>query len=106
MIRLARTTGCIAALSVAAAWALAGCGSSDGTAPQTTNPETAGEIGLSLNVGDGVVLDTQSYAIIGPNGFSKSGTIDLSSATKYAATLGGIPAGSGFSITLSGASRD
>ena len=43
---------------------------------------------------------------MGPGGFSNSCTIDLSTATKDSALIGGIPAGTGYSITLSGTSVD
>ncbi len=105
-MRWIRSAGCVAALSVTAVGLLAGCGGSDAPSAPSQSLEHTGELGLSLIVGDGVVLDSQSYVIIGPNGFSKSGTIDLSSATQYSTTIGGIPARTGFSITLSGSSRD
>ncbi len=41
-----------------------------------------------------------SYTIIGPNGFSKAGTIDVSSSTAISAVIGGLPAGNGYVITL------
>jgi len=33
-----------------------------------------------MELGGVVVLDSQSYVIVGPNGFNKSGTIDLDGA--------------------------
>jgi hypothetical protein len=59
-----------------------------------------------LDVGGGVVINSVSYTIIGPNGFSKTGSIDLSAATAFSATIGGIPAGNGYSISLSATAAD
>jgi hypothetical protein len=42
----------------------------------------------------------------GPSGFARNGSIDLSNSTKLSATLGGIPAGSGYSISLALTSTD
>jgi hypothetical protein len=84
---------------------LAGCGNAGGE-HAVAEGDNAGTIGLELDVGGGVVLNTQSYVIVGPGGFSKSGSIDLSAATKYSTRIGGIPAGNGYSITLSGNAAD
>jgi hypothetical protein len=102
MIRLARTAGCIAALSVAGALTQA-CGNS---AEPTQGAENIGVIGLKLSLGGGVTLNSQSYTIIGPSGFSKTGSIDLSAAASDSITIGGIPAGNGYSISLTGISTD
>jgi hypothetical protein len=105
-MRLAGTSGWMGALAATVLLSLAGCGNAAESASSSEGSETTGVIGLNLNLGGGVVLDSQSYTIIGPNGFSKSGSLDLSAATKYSATIGGIPAGNGFSISLSGAAND
>jgi phospholipase C len=73
--------------------------------PTSTSPESTGSIGLLL-LGGTVNLSTLSYTISGPNGFIKSGSIDVSSSTKVSAVIGGLPAGSGFFITLTGKSAD
>src|SRR5205085_12285392 len=87
---------------------LAGCGSqSDG--PSSRSPESqesVGSVGLELQVAAGATINSASYTITGPNGFSKTGTIDVSATTKLTATIGGLPAGAGYSITLSATSTD
>jgi hypothetical protein len=65
-----------------------------------------GSIGLSLELAGGASLDSVSYAITGPNGFARAGTIDTSRSAIVSTTLGGLPAGSGFSITLDGTATD
>ena len=62
--------------------------------------EQSGSLGLNLDVAPGVTLDAVAYTISG-NGFSKSGTIDSSGAPTISGTIGGIPAGKGYAITLS-----
>ena len=80
----------------------AGC-SSDAGIP--SNP-SQGSIGLSLQLASGATLSSVSYTIVGPNGFARAGSIDTSHSAVIASTIGGIPAGHGFSITLDGTTTD
>jgi hypothetical protein len=73
---------------------------------QGQGDEKSGTIGLQLQIGGGLSLNTVSYSITGPGGFSRTGSLDLSSATAFSATIGGIPAGNGYSITLTGTTTD
>ena len=70
----------------------------------STGVETGGSIGLLL--AGGVNLSTLSYTITGPGGFSKTGSIDVSASSTVSAIIGGLPAGTGFTISLSGTSTD
>ncbi len=107
MRRLLSRVSILALTGASACAGLVGCSSNDSsTAPSAPSEDKAGEIGLKLNVGGGVTIDTVSYTIIGPNAFSKTGTIDLSAATAFSATIGGIPAGNGYSISLSATATD
>lgn len=67
--------------------------------------EQIGTLGLNLNVAPGVTLDSVTYTITG-NGFSKTGSIDVSGTATISGTIGGIPAGSDYIITLTSTSRD
>jgi len=94
-------------LNLGAALALAtvaGCGESpssdNGGAPSTD----AGNVGLALQLVPGVVINSFGYAITGPKSYS--GTIDVSSSTKVSTIIGGIAAGAGYSLTLTGMSAD
>jgi hypothetical protein len=82
-----------------------GCSSAGSEPGAIKGDEAAGEIGLELSVG-GVTLNSASYTITGPAGFSKTGTIDLSSSTALSATIGGIPVGTGYSITVTSTATD
>ncbi len=104
---MAKTLGKIATLALAVSYSsfLAGCSGGDGAgtpSPSAGNHEAVGSVGLALQLASGATLNTASYTIVGPNGFAKAGTIDLTAATKLSATIGGLPAGTGFTITLSG----
>ena len=85
-----------------------GCGSqSDGSnGPAGASQESSGEVNLALQLANGSSIQSASYTIIGPNGFSKTGSIDLSGATKLSATIGGLPVGAGYVITLSATTSD
>jgi len=65
--------------------------------------DQVGSLGLNLQVAPGVTLSSVSYTITG-NGFTKTGTIDTSGALALSATIGGIPAGNGYKITLTATS--
>jgi len=97
------TVGLFAAAAlVSAAASLVGCSSQDGGAPAgSVSVEHAGSIGLDLQVGPGFILNSVSYTITGPAGFAKAGSIDVSHSTKISALIGGLPAGKGFTVTLS-----
>jgi hypothetical protein len=64
--------------------------------------ETVGSIGLALQLGPGQTLNTVAYTITGPNSFTKTGTLDVSHSATVSGTIGGIPAGNGYTITLNG----
>ncbi len=100
LMRLWRTSfvvilGSVATLS-------SGCSNSSGSASKSDDGADGaiGSIGLSLQLAPGTTLNSVSYTITGPGGFSRAGTIDVSNSTKVAATIGNLPVGSGFSITL------
>jgi hypothetical protein len=91
---------------VSGACLTSGCSSSHEATPESASGEHAGAIGLELGVAGGIVLDSVSFTILGPNDYSKSGTIDLSAATQLSATIGGIPVGNGYTISLSATASD
>jgi phospholipase C len=70
----------------------------------STGVENGGSIGLLL--AGGVNLSTLSYTITGPGGFTKTGSIDVSASSTVSAIIGGLPAGNGFTISVSGTSTD
>jgi len=90
----------IAVLSTAVALASLGCRGS------TAHPELVGDMGLSLTVGTGATVDSVGYAITGPAGFTRSGSIDVSHSSTVSATIGALPAGMGFTIALDAKSKD
>src|SRR6478609_9132801 len=65
--------------------------------------DSAGSIGLQLTAAPGITLNAVSYTISG-NGFTKTGGIDVSGAPIISGTVGGIPAGKGYTITLTATS--
>jgi len=63
---------------------------------------STGAVDLALQLGDGRSVQSATYAITGPNAFSKTGSFDVS-AVKLSAIIGGLPAGPGYKITISAA---
>ncbi len=90
---------CVLALGSAAA--LEGCSS----APSSDGDEQRGAVGVHLDVAPGITLDSVTYSITG-NGFSKTGSIDVSGAPQITGTIGGIPAGTGYTISLTATATD
>ncbi|MFT3927019.1 MAG: sulfatase-like hydrolase/transferase [Myxococcales bacterium] len=85
-----------------AANSLAGC-ASEPSSDGSEDGEQVGSLDLNLDVAPGVTINTVNYSITG-NGFTKSGTINVSGAPTISANIGGIPAGTGYSITLTASS--
>ena len=75
---------------------LAGCSKDQGS---HVDVEQAGSISLGLTTPSGVTINSVTYSITG-NGFTKSGAIDTSGSPTINATIGGIPAGKAYAITL------
>src|SRR5882757_2375285 len=82
--------------------ALAGCSSDP--APDV-GVEQSGSLGLKLTVAPGVTLNSVAYSITG-NGFTKAGSIDTSGAPTITGTVGGLPAGKGYTIALTATSAE
>ena len=98
----------ILALGFCGITALVGCGdqNSGANAPASASEEASGEVDLALQLANGAALNTATYTIVGPNAYSKTGSIDLTNATKLSTTIGGIPVGTGYTITISGTTTD
>ncbi|HYP77326.1 MAG TPA: hypothetical protein VER12_15255 [Polyangiaceae bacterium] len=106
-MRTFRATILTASVLACSATALSGCSNADpnNSGSAIEDGEQAGEIGLALSVGS-VTINVASYTIVGPDAFSKTGSLDLTNSTTLSATIGGIPAGIGYSISLSASATD
>ena len=65
--------------------------------------DQVGSVALALAAAPGVTLNAVSYTVTG-NGFAKSGTIDTSGSPTVNGTIGGLPAGKGYTLTLTATS--
>lgn len=107
-----------AALAVVLLASITGCGNGD-PSPDSATPDTStaepdprtqgtppsdegatGTLSFELRAAGGVTLDALDYVITGPH-FSRSGKIDVKNSTTVSARIDGIPAASGYSVTLS-----
>lgn len=68
--------------------------------------DDVGAVGLTLQTAAGTTIADVSYVITGPHGFAKSGTFDVSQSASISATIGGVPAGTGYAIALTATSTD
>src|SRR5215813_5059224 len=74
--------------------------------PPTSDGAGTGTLSASLTLTPTANLNTVSYSISGPSSFSRTGSIDVSHSQTVSTTIGGIPAGSGFNISLTGTATD
>lgn len=94
------TVSLVLLLALGASAPLAGCA---GDPEVSSDKEQVGSLGLSLEVAPGVTLLSVGYTITG-NGFTKTGTIDVTDSPTIGGTIGGIPAGNGYTLALSATS--
>src|SRR5262249_24566444 len=85
---------------------LASCGDQSDVNTPRTSEESSGAVDFALQLGDGHSISSASYTITGPNGFSKTGTIDVSKSTKLTAIIAGLPAGTGYQISITATTTD
>jgi len=90
-------------LALAATGPLAGCSREPTTHADVESP---GSIGFNLTAAPGVTLNAVTYTVTGGNGFTKTGAIDTSGAPTVSGTIGGIPAGKGYTLTLTATSAE
>ncbi|HVW29277.1 MAG TPA: lamin tail domain-containing protein [Polyangiaceae bacterium] len=96
----------IACLLGTVATLTSGCSTDSEFVSDSASNPGLGSIGLSLQLASGATLNSVSYTITGPSRFSRTGTLDVSQSTILTATIGDLPAGSGFSIALDGTTTD
>ena len=82
-----------------------GCTSSAVPSGDAANTN-GGDIAVDLSLASGSVLNTVTYTITGPGGYAKTGAIDVSRSATVSTTLGGIPSGTGYAISLAGTTTD
>ena len=102
MTRTPGTTnlGPILAITAAAALGIAACSQSSVAGNGVVAQDDTGILVAALTLAPGLTLDTASYAITGPSGFTRTGTINVANSSTLSTTIGGLPAGNGFSISI------
>jgi hypothetical protein len=68
--------------------------------------DATGSVDLRLTLANGDKLASAAYTITGPKGYAKTGSIDVSKSSKIIASIGGIPGGDGYSISISAISTN
>jgi hypothetical protein len=107
MNRRSKQAVSLVALVVASACGTMACSSSSSTpATGPAGQETTGAIGAQLQIGGNITINTATYVITGPNGFTVTGPVDLSHSSGLSFTVGGLPAGSGYSLVLTATATD
>jgi hypothetical protein len=81
---------------------LVACGGSTRALP-TESAESTGTVGMQLSLPDGSSVTSVSYTVTG-GPTAKSGTINVGKSSTVSAVIGGLAAGSGYMISLSGTS--
>jgi len=86
------------ALGICSVGSIIGC-SDNGAAVE---PDGTGQIGLALQAPAATAIQTASYAITGPMGYSQTGTVAATGAT----LINDVPAGTGYQVTLTATTSD
>jgi hypothetical protein len=94
------------AFSGYASIAMTGCAPRAGDASALESADGTGRATFALQIAPGLNINTASYAIMGPGGFSRMGTVDVSHSATLTLTVGGLPAGTGYHVTLSSTAID
>src|SRR6478752_877484 len=92
--------------SMASACVSVSCSADDAKRAATGASESVGTVGLALTPVAGVTLGSFNYTIVGPGAFTRSGTVDISHSSTLSTVVGGLPIGSGYTVTISAASPD
>jgi hypothetical protein len=92
-----------AAIGIAAQAMIA---SSCSQAPSRAEGEPTGSVGLALQVSPGVTVTNGDYAISGPNGFMRAGTLMVGQTSDVAVVLSSIPVGTGYTLTANAVASD
>jgi len=101
--QLGITSSLLSLASLCATLPIAGCATDTGS--ESTDGIEVGSLGVNLTVAPGVTIDEVSYSIEG-SGFTKQGAIDSSGAPTITGKIGGIPAGTDYTITLTATSAE
>jgi phospholipase C len=86
-----------------------GCSSPASTEPSPGPEDGTGTLGMQLTLPGGDQVNSVQWTITGPGGAStvvESGTVNLQNSSTVSFLVGGIPAGTGYVISLSGKSTD
>ncbi|HEX5273368.1 MAG TPA: alkaline phosphatase family protein, partial [Gemmataceae bacterium] len=86
------------------AW-IGGCSTEPADSGMSAHPDT-GNVDIGLVVGVGVTLNSVTYTITGPAGFSRTGSIDVSQSSTISAIISGLPFGTGYQISIKGTTTD
>ena len=68
--------------------------------------EDVGSVGLALSLGPGVTVSSASYTISNANGFSRTGSVDVSQSCTLSFVIGGLPVGAGYTIEIDATTSD
>jgi hypothetical protein len=92
--------------SLASAGLVGACSGTDTPSGGAAVDSSTGTLQFALQLGNGSTVSSASYVITGPGGFTKAASINLANSSTLSALIGGIPAGMGYSITITAISTD
>lgn len=74
--------------------------------PTSNDSEHVGAVLAALELAPGQSIASATYALNGPGGFARGGTLALENSTTLTAVIGGLPAGAGYEITLTASTSE
>jgi hypothetical protein len=70
------------------------------TTTPTAGDQPLGSISFALQLGASIQIDSVEYAVTGPGGFQRIGSLDVSRSTTVSGIIGDLPAGAGYTLAL------
>jgi hypothetical protein len=77
-------------------------GGGGGTPVAQSDKTGEGSVGMRLTLPGGVTLNSATWTITGPNGYAQTNTVSIAQSLDLSFTVGGIPAGAGYTISITG----
>jgi hypothetical protein len=76
------------------------------TLPGQAAAEGTGQVGMLLTLPGGQTVNTVTWTITGPNGYTQTQNVDVGSSQTISFLVGGVPAGANYTIAITGTSTD
>jgi hypothetical protein len=82
------------------------CSTGSGSSESSSSGGDVDSVGMELRIGRTTQINKVNYTLTGPNGFSRTGSIDVSKSREIETSIKSVPVGSPYTLALSASSTD